>query len=45
MSEERIKYILSWVLWPALFIGCMSFTTYGFLNETQFYILTLPMFS
>lgn len=33
MSEERIKYILSWVLWPALFIGCMSFTTYGFLND------------
>jgi len=25
-----VKYALSWILWPVLFIGCMAITAYGF---------------
>lgn len=28
-----VKYWLSWVLWPALFIICMAIAGYGFANE------------
>jgi sterol desaturase/sphingolipid hydroxylase (fatty acid hydroxylase superfamily) len=28
-----LKYALSWVLWPALFIICMSITAYGFAQD------------
>ncbi len=27
---ERIKYVLSWVLWPVLFVTCMAIAAYGF---------------
>ena len=29
---SQFKYILSWLLWPALFITCMAITVYGFQN-------------
>ena len=28
-----LKYALSWVLWPALFVTCMAVTAYGFKIE------------
>lgn len=27
---DRLKYILSWVLWPFFFVSCMLITVYGF---------------
>ena len=30
---HRVKYMLSWVLWPFLFISCMALTAYGFGND------------
>ena len=27
---NKVKYILSWVLWPFFFISCLSVTAYGF---------------
>ncbi len=29
-NENRLKYILSWVTWPGLFVFCMALTAYGF---------------
>ena len=29
-ESSTLKYYLSWVLWPFLFVSCMSFTAYGF---------------
>jgi len=29
-DNNPLKYALSWVLWPALFVGCMAVTAYGF---------------
>ncbi|MGH1398944.1 MAG: sterol desaturase family protein [Alphaproteobacteria bacterium] len=37
-EHHPIKYALSWVLWPALFIICMGITAYGFsIDQTILY--------
>lgn len=30
-----VRYAISWVLWPALFIICMSVTAYGFTQDSK----------
>ena len=30
---NTLKYALSWVLWPALFVVCMVVTAFGLSNE------------
>ena len=32
-DSNSFKYALSWVLWPFLFVTCMSVTAYGFLQD------------
>lgn len=35
-EENTLKYALSWIVWPALFILCVSVTAYGFSLESAY---------
>ncbi|MGH1376151.1 MAG: sterol desaturase family protein [Alphaproteobacteria bacterium] len=35
-NSGRLRYFLSWFLWPALFLICMSVTAYGFVQDDPY---------